>query len=191
MEPQLMNSKSNKQLKTPQHNNFMGISEQPCASQLEISRCHLLNKSVHIISNCHLKNSKPETSHNTKRVGFLFEGQFLLQNTSVLCMKLHFTCTSISHAVAVYMHWCFTCTGIFHMHGTGVSIVSAFLWYQHFSSIQRFKCNGISCFFVCNREDTIQYQGSLRSRELGQAPMLHVFLTPRQALSSHPHQQMV
>ena len=30
--------------------------------------------------------------------------------------------------------------------------------------------------FVCNREDTIQYQGGLRSRELGQAPMLLVFL---------------
>jgi hypothetical protein len=45
--------------------------------------------------------------------------------------------------------------------------------------------------FVCNRRDTIQYQGGLRSRKLGQAPMLLVFLTPRQALSSHPHQQMV
>ena len=31
--------------------------------------------------------------------------------------------------------------------------------------------------FVCNRGDTIQYHGSLRSRELGQAPMLLVFLT--------------
>ena len=37
----------------------------------------------------------------------------------------------------------------------------------------------------------IQYHGSLQSRELSQAPMLLVFLTPRQALSSHPHQQMV
>ena len=45
--------------------------------------------------------------------------------------------------------------------------------------------------FVCNREDTIQYHGGLRSRELGQAPMLLVFLTPRQVLSSHPLQQMV
>ena len=45
--------------------------------------------------------------------------------------------------------------------------------------------------FVCNRGDTIQYHGGLRSRELGQAPMLLVFLTPRQALSSHPRQQMV
>ena len=43
--------------------------------------------------------------------------------------------------------------------------------------------------FVCNRGDTIQYHGSLRSREL--APKLLVFLTPRQALSSHPRQQMV
>ena len=33
----------------------------------------------------------------------------------------------------------------------------------------------------------MQYRGSLRARELGQAqaPMLLVFLTPRQALSSH------
>ena len=43
-------------------------------------------------------------------------------------------------------------------------------------------------FLFCNRGDTIQYQGGLRSRELCQAPMLLVFLTPRQALSSHPHQ---
>ena len=41
--------------------------------------------------------------------------------------------------------------------------------------------------FVCNRGDAIQYQGGLLSRELCQAPMLLVFLTPRQALSSHPH----
>ena len=45
--------------------------------------------------------------------------------------------------------------------------------------------------FVCNRRDKMQYPGGLLSRELGQAPMLLVFLTPRQALSSHPHQQMV
>ena len=45
--------------------------------------------------------------------------------------------------------------------------------------------------FVCNRGDTIKYHGSLRSRVLGQAPMLLVFLTPRQALSSHPLKQMV
>ena len=44
--------------------------------------------------------------------------------------------------------------------------------------------------FVCNRGDTIQYHGGLQSRELGQAPMLLVFLTPRQALSSNPRQQM-
>ena len=31
-----------------------------------------------------------------------------------------------------------------------------------------------------------KYHGGLLSRELGQAPMLLVFLTPRQALSSHP-----
>ena len=47
------------------------------------------------------------------------------------------------------------------------------------------------CLFVCNRGDTVQYHGGLRSRELGQAPMLQVFLTPRQALSSHPLKQMV
>ena len=34
----------------------------------------------------------------------------------------------------------------------------------------------------------MQYHGGLRSRELCQAPMLLVFLTPRQALSSHPRQ---
>ena len=45
--------------------------------------------------------------------------------------------------------------------------------------------------FVCNRGVTVQYHGCLRSRELGQAPMLLMFLTPRQALSSHPQQQMV
>ena len=40
------------------------------------------------------------------------------------------------------------------------------------------------CLFVGNRGDTIQYNGGLRSRELGQAPMLQVVLTPRQGLSS-------
>ena len=39
---------------------------------------------------------------------------------------------------------------------------------------------------ICNRVDTLQYHGGLRSRELCQAHMLLVFLTPRQALSSHP-----
>ena len=56
-------------------------------------------------------------------------------------------------------------------------------------------CNLRSCVNsvtdVCNRGDTVQYHGGLRSRELGQVPMLLVFLTPIQALSSHPHQQMV
>ena len=47
------------------------------------------------------------------------------------------------------------------------------------------------CFFVCNRGDTIQHHGGLQSRELGQAPMLQEFLSPRQALSSHPCQQKV
>ena len=47
------------------------------------------------------------------------------------------------------------------------------------------------CLFFCNRGDTIQYHNGLWSRELGQAPMPLVFLTPRQALSSHPHQQMI
>ena len=46
-----------------------------------------------------------------------------------------------------------------------------------------------SCLFVRNRRDTIQYHGGLQSRELGQAPTLQVFLTPRQASSSHPRQQ--
>ena len=45
--------------------------------------------------------------------------------------------------------------------------------------------------FVCNRGGTIQYHGGLWARELGQAPMLLVFLTPKQALSSHPPLQMV
>ena len=40
--------------------------------------------------------------------------------------------------------------------------------------------------FVCNRGVTAQYHGCLQSRELGQAPMLLMFLTPKQALSSHP-----
>ena len=37
---------------------------------------------------------------------------------------------------------------------------------------------------VCNRGYNVQYHGGLPSRELGQAPMLPVFLTPSQALSS-------
>ena len=41
-------------------------------------------------------------------------------------------------------------------------------------------------FLFCNRGDTIQYHGGLRSRELGQAPMVLV-----QALSSHPHHSLV
>ena len=36
-------------------------------------------------------------------------------------------------------------------------------------TIQFKTCNNL---FVCNRGDTIKYHGSLRSRELGQAPML-------------------
>ena len=43
------------------------------------------------------------------------------------------------------------------------------------------------CFCFSNRGDTIQYHGGLRSWELGQAPMLLVFPSPRQALSSHLH----
>ena len=40
--------------------------------------------------------------------------------------------------------------------------------------------------FVCFlTEEILLYHGSLRSRELGQAPMLLVFLPPRRALSSH------
>ena len=41
-------------------------------------------------------------------------------------------------------------------------------------------------FFFCNRDDTIQYHDGFRSRKLGQASLLLVFLTPKQALSSHP-----
>ena len=51
--------------------------------------------------------------------------------------------------------------------------------------------DGKICLFVCNRGDTIQYHSGVPSRELGQSPMPHVFLTPRQALSPHPRQQMV
>ena len=42
--------------------------------------------------------------------------------------------------------------------------------------------------FFFNRGDTTQHHGGLQSRELCQAPMLLVFLTHRQALSSHPRQ---
>ena len=37
--------------------------------------------------------------------------------------------------------------------------------------------------FFCNRGDDVQYHGGLRSRELCQAPMVLVFLTPRQDLA--------
>ena len=37
---------------------------------------------------------------------------------------------------------------------------------------------------------TIQYHSGLGSRELGQAPMLQVFLAPRQALSSYKRQHL-
>ena len=40
--------------------------------------------------------------------------------------------------------------------------------------------------FFCNRRDTTRYHVGLWSRELCQALMLLMFLTPRQALSSHP-----
>ena len=54
-----------------------------------------------------------------------------------------------------------------------------------------FLVNNIFCLFVCNKGDTILYQGGHPSRELGQVSILQVFLIPRQGLSSHPHQQMV
>ena len=60
-----------------------------------------------------------------------------------------------------------------------------FLHHQNVFDIMR------AIVLFCTRGDTIQHHGGLRSRELGQAPMLLVFLTPRQALSSHPHLQMV
>ena len=40
------------------------------ASSIQRHLCTFMSN-VHIISNCHLKNSKPETSHNTQRVGLL------------------------------------------------------------------------------------------------------------------------
>ena len=46
------------------------------------------------------------------------------------------------------------------------------------------------CLFVCLFVTEESHDG-LWSRELGKAPMLLVSLTPRQALSSHPCQQMV
>ena len=64
------------------------------------------------------------------------------------------------------------------------------MWVQAWL-LPKFRYLFIVCLFVCNRGDTIQYQGGLQSRELGQAPMLLVFQTPRQALSSHLCQQMV
>ena len=39
-----------------------------------------------------------------------------------------------------------------------------------------------------NREDTLQYFSDLQSRELGWAPMLLVFFSPKQSLSSHLRQ---
>ena len=52
-----------------------------------------------------------------------------------------------------------------------------------FSQIRLYQPLGFAktiCF--CNKGDTIQYLSGLGSRELGQAPMLLVFLSPRQAL---------
>ena len=58
------------------------------------------------------------------------------------------------------------------------------------SSSQHQLCKDTILYFIflCNIRDTIQYHGGLRSRELGQAPMLQVSLAPRQALSSHQRQ---
>ena len=55
----------------------------------------------------------------------------------------------------------------------------------HFFSLNLLNPTSFFCFLFFNRGDTIQYFGGLRSRELGQAPILLVFLFPRQALSSH------
>ena len=63
-------------------------------------------------------------------------------------------------------------------------VVCTTLWVRILSEVVLSK----SFLFFCNRGDTIQYHGSLQSRKLCQAPMLLVFLTPRQALSSHPLQ---
>jgi hypothetical protein len=46
------------------------------------------------------------------------------------------------------------------------------------------------CTHLCQQRTILKYHGVVRSRELGQVPIL-VFLTLRQALSSHPRQQMV
>ena len=40
------------------------------------------------------------------------------------------------------------------------------------------KTQSLLNIFFCNRGDTIQYHSGLQSRELGQAPMLLVFLLP-------------
>ena len=42
------------------------------------------------------------------------------------------------------------------------------------------------CLFVTEEILNISYDGGLWLKDLGQAPMLLVFLTPRQTLSSHP-----
>ena len=70
--------------------------------------------------------------------------------------------------------------------------VSLFLnWYYSNFNFHMYINSIFVCLFVCAKGDTIWYHGGLRSRELGQAPMLLVFQTHRQALSSHPRQQMV
>ena len=55
------------------------------------------------------------------------------------------------------------------------------IWPKHLST---------RIFRLC-RGDTVQYHGGLQSRELGQATVLLLSLTPRQVSSSHPCQQMV
>ena len=52
-----------------------------------------------------------------------------------------------------------------------------------FSQIRLYQPLGFAkTMFFCNRGDTLQYLSGLGSRELGQAPMLLVFLSPRQGL---------
>ena len=102
---------------------------------------------------------------------------------------------SVSHSTPVYTWWHFKIY-------SPISVWAHFLRNNdsQMEVVERFMCalghfnwplNVETSLFVCNRGDTIQYHGGLRSRELGQAPMLLVFLNPRQALSSHPRQQMV
>ena len=79
--------------------------------------------------------------------------------------------------------------GVFFFPFSTIGLMT-YIWSDSFLKVSKANKQDLQVKFVCNRGDTVQYQGSLQSRELGQAPMLQVVLTPRQALSSHPRQQM-